>query len=89
MIPTKKKFGLLQHRAVGIALNAVLFATNFLLFFFIVSSILAEITGYLRLGLCWVGAYTMTWVMSMLAKGAFRLVLTLVFIVLLFIVLKY
>lgn len=80
---------ILERRYVGIALNAVLFATNFLIFYFICISVFQDIIGIVRLVVCWVGAYSMTWVMAFLAKGLARLVLVLTFLGLLYVVLMY
>jgi len=73
--------GLLESRAVSIILGAVLFATNFLLFYFIFTfTFKEELTGLPRLALCWLGAYALTWIICYLAKGTARLALTLFFI---------
>ncbi len=45
-----------------------------------------ELDGLLRLGLCWVGAYALTWIYSYLTKGNSRLVVTLFFIAILLII---
>lgn len=81
-----KKQNILERRGVGILLSAVLFATNFLLMYFIWFSVFNDITGLARIALCWVGAYALTWVMTFLAKGAARLILTLLFLGLLYFV---
>jgi hypothetical protein len=82
--------GLLEHQATGVFLSAVLFATHFLLFYFVfISAFQEELTGLVRLGFCWLGAYALTWVCSYLTKGKARLVLTLLFIVILFIVFMF
>ncbi len=80
---------ILERREVGIVLNAVQFVTNFILFYFICISVFPDITGLVRLVLCWVGAYTLTWIMTLLAKGAARLLLTLLFLGVLYIVFRY
>ncbi|MFA7404681.1 MAG: hypothetical protein WC007_11830 [Pelobacteraceae bacterium] len=73
--------GLLEHQATGVFLNALMFTTHFLLFYFVfISAFQEELTGLVRLGFCWLGAYALTWVCSYLAKGKARLVLTIVFI---------
>ncbi|OGU14945.1 MAG: hypothetical protein A2076_15680 [Geobacteraceae bacterium GWC2_53_11] len=82
--------GVLEHQATGIFLSAILFATHFLLFYFIfISAFQEELTGLVRLGFCWLGAYALTWVCSYLAKGKARLVLTLLFIAILGIVFMF
>ncbi len=79
--------GVLEHQATGIFLNALLFATHFLLFYFVFMSIFKEeLDGLLRLGCCWVGAYALTWICSYLTKGKSRLVVTLFFIAILLII---
>lgn len=79
--------GLLEHQATGIFLNALLFATLFLLFYFVFIAVFKEeLTGLVRLGCCWLGAYVLTWICSYLAKGKSRLALTLSFIGILIIV---
>ena len=76
--------GVLEHQATGIFLNALLFATLFLLFYFaFITAFKEELTGLVRLGFCWLGAYAFTWVCSYLAKGKARLLLTLFFIAIL------
>jgi len=79
----------LERRPVGVFLNAILFISNFLLFYFIWLYAFPDITGILRVVLCWVGAYVLTWVMAYLAKGAARLALVAVFLGILYIVFKY
>jgi hypothetical protein len=79
----------LKQRAVGILLNAVLFVTNFLLFYFIWLYAFPDITGLVRVGLCWVGAYVLTWIMASLAKGVTRLALAAAFLGILYFVFKY
>jgi hypothetical protein len=81
--------GILERRPVGIFLNGVLFVCNFLLFYFIWLYSFPDITGLLRVVLCWVGAYVLTWVMALLAKGAARLVLAAVFLGILYVVFMY
>jgi len=79
----------LEQRAVGVFLSAVLFVCNFLLFYFIWLHSFPDITGLLRVGLCWVGAYALTWVMASLAKGGARLALAAAFLVILYVVFRY
>lgn len=43
------------------------------------NAIKQELTGLLRLALCWLGAYALTWICSYLANGKARLILTLFF----------
>lgn len=82
--------GLLEHQATGIFLSAVLFATHFFLFYFVfITAFNEELSGLLRLGLCWLGAYALTWVCSYLSKGKSRLALTLFFIAILGIVFMF
>jgi len=79
--------GVLEHQATGIFLNAILFATHFLLLYFVfISAFKEELTGVVRLGFCWLGAYGLTWICSYRAKGKARLLLTLSFIGILLIV---
>ena len=76
--------GVLEHQATGIFLNALLFATLFLLFYFVFIAVFKEeLTGLVRLGCCWLGAYALTWVCSYLAQGKARLLLTIFFIAIL------
>jgi len=90
---TKKEVrlpGFLEHQATGICLSAILFIVNFLLFYFVfISAFKEELTGLVRLGFCWLGAYALTWICSYLAKGKARLLLTLVFIGILFVVFMF
>jgi hypothetical protein len=73
--------GILEHQATGIFLNAILFATHFLLFYFIFIAVFKdELTGLARIGFCWLGAYALTWICSYLARGKARFALTLLFI---------
>jgi len=76
----------LEQRFVGVFLNAILFICNFLLFYFVWLYAFPDITGLLRVALCWVGAYVMTWIMSFLAKGVARLVLVVAFLGILYVV---
>lgn len=77
----------LERRYVAIFLNGILFVTNFLLFYFIWLYAFADITGLLRLVFCWAGAYSLTWIMSLMAKGAARLALVGVFLGILYFIL--
>ncbi len=67
-----------ERRDVAIILSVVLFVINFLLFYFIWISAFPEMTGILRVVLCWIGAYALTLVMTYMTKGVARLILTLV-----------
>ncbi len=67
-----------DRRDVAIILSVVLFALNFIFFYFIWLSIFPEMTGALRVVVCWVGAYALTWFMTYVTKGVSRLVLTLI-----------
>lgn len=69
---------ILERRDVTIILSAVLFITNFLLFYFIWLYAFPGITGILRLIFCWIGAYAFTWLMTYMTRGLARLVLTLI-----------
>jgi hypothetical protein len=81
MIKEVRLPGLLEHQATGYFLSAVLFATHFLLFYFICTfAFRDEFTGLIRLFFCWLGAYALTWICSYLAKGKARLLLTLFFV---------
>jgi hypothetical protein len=79
----------LERRPVAIFLNAVLFVCNFLLFYFIWLYAFPDITGLIRVALCWGGAYVLTWIMASLAKGGARLALTVVFLGIVYVVFKY
>jgi len=82
--------GLLEHQATGIFLNAIQFMTHFLLFYFVFIAVFKEeLTGLVRLGCCWLGAYALTWVCSYLANGKARLVLTIFFIGILLVVFMF
>ena len=82
--------GLLEHQATGIFLNAIQFMTHFLLFYFVfIAAFKEELTGLVRLGCCWLGAYALTWVCSYLANGKARLVLTIFFIGILLVVFMF
>lgn len=80
---------ILEHRAIGIFLSALLFGTNFLLFYFIWQHAFPGITGIVRVGMCWVGAYAFTWMMTYVTKGIARLALALILMAVLFFVLNY
>ena len=86
---TAEVLSILERRDVSMILSAVLFGTNFILFYFIFFNVFKDITGLLRLALCWVGAYAMTWTMTYMAKGTTRLVLTLILLGVLYIVFRY
>lgn len=86
---TAEVLSVLERRDVSILLSAVLFGTNFLLFYFIFYNVFKDITGFMRLALCWVGAYAMTWTMTFMAKGAVRLIITVILLGMLFIVFRY
>ncbi len=79
-----------EGRVASFLLSAVLFAANFLIFYFLWISVFPNMTGLIRLAVCWVGAYAMTWIMTLLAKGLIaRCILTLFFIGLSYIVLMH
>ena len=78
-----------ERRDVAIILSAVLFVINFLCIYFIWSSIFAEITGILRLVVCWIGAYAMTWFMTYVTKGVSRLILTLIMLAVQYVIFHY
>jgi len=81
-----KQENFLERRPVAIALNAVLFITNFFLVYFVLLLSFPEITGPWRVVSCWVAAYGLTWMMTYLTRGAGRLVLALLLLgVLLFV----
>lgn len=79
----------LERRDVAILLSAVLFVINFLLFYFIGLYAFPEMTGIARVVLYWVGAYSLTWVMTYLTKGVSRLILTLVMLGVHYVVFHY
>ena len=79
----------MDRRGINLVISAVLFLTNFLLMYFICQRTFPEITGIFRLIMVWVGAYAMTWVMSYATRGLARLVLSLTFLGVLYIVLLY
>ena len=74
--PANKKT-VFERRDVTMILSAVLFAINFMFFYFIWLYAFPGITGVSRLLLCWVGAYALTWFMNYMTKGVWRLFLTL------------
>jgi hypothetical protein len=78
-----------ERRDVAIILAGVLFVINFLCIYFIWSSIFPEITGILRLVLCWIGAYSMTWFMTYVTKGVSRLVLTIIMVAVQYVIFHY
>lgn len=78
-----------ERRDVAIILAGVLFVINFLCIYFIWSSIFPEITGILRLVLCWIGAYAMTWFMTYATKGISRLILTLIMLAVQYVIFHY
>lgn len=81
---------LLEHQSTGYFLSAVLFATHFLLFYFICIFAFEEgFTGLIRLALCWLGAYALTWICSYLVTGKARLILTLLFVCILVVVFMF
>lgn len=75
---TPPKTGILERRDVSIILSAVLFIINFLLFYFIWLYAFPDMTGIMRIVFCWIGAYALTWLMNYMAKGVWRLILTLI-----------
>jgi hypothetical protein len=88
-LKTADTVNILERRAVSIILNAVLFISNFLLFYFIWLYSFPDITGLARVGLCWAGAYALTWVMASQTRGAARLALVTVFLGILYVVFRY
>lgn len=90
MIKEVRLPGLLEHQATGYFLSAVLFVTNFLLFYFICTiAFKDEFSGLVRLVFCWLGSYGLTWMCSYLTAGKARLVLTLLFVGILVIVFMF
>lgn len=84
-----KKPGILERRDVSIILSAVLFVINFLFFYFIWVYTFPDIKGLMRIALCWVGAYALTWVMTYVTKGVSRLILTIIMIGVQYLVFHY
>jgi hypothetical protein len=80
---------ILDRRPVRILLNAVLFACNFLLIYFLWLKMFPAITGITRLLLCWIGAYAFTWTMTRVTGGPGRLVLAILFLGVLYVVFRY
>ncbi len=80
---------ILERRDVALILNAVLFVINYLCFYFIWMMVIPELTGILRLVVCWVGAYSLTWVMTYATKGMSRLVLTVIMIAVQYVIFHY
>ena len=76
----------MDRRGINIVISAVLFITNFLLMYFICLKAFPDITGIPRMLFSWVGAYAMTWFMSCFTRGVARLILSLIFIGVLYIV---
>ena len=81
--------GILERRDVSILLSAVLFASNFLSFYFIWLFVFPAITGLMRVAMCWVGAYALTWMMTYVTKGVSRLVLTLIMLGVQYVIFQY
>lgn len=73
---TKKS--VFERRDVTIILSAVLFVINFLFFYFIWIYAFPGITGIMRVILCWVGAYTFTWLINYMTKGIWRLIMVVI-----------
>jgi hypothetical protein len=86
---TSRNLNISERRDVAIILAGVLFVINFLCIYFIWSSIFPEITGILRLVLCWIGAYAMTWFMTYVTKGVSRLILTLIMLAVQYVIFHY
>lgn len=75
-----------ERRTVAIPLNAVLFITNFFLVYFVLLMSFRDTAGLWRVIACWATAYGLTWMMTYLSKGVWRLFLTLLLLgVLLFV----
>jgi len=83
------KTGISERRDVAMILAAVLFAINFLGFYCIWLIVFPEMTGIMRVVMCWVGAYALTWIMTYLTKGVSRLILTLIMIGVQYIIFHY
>jgi hypothetical protein len=86
--PTGTK-SILERRDVSLILSAVLFVINFLLFYFIWLYAFPDMTGIIRVVLCWGGAYAMTWLMTCMTKGLARLILTLIMLGVQYLVFHY
>ena len=86
---TSSQTGILERRDVSIILSAVLFIINFLLFYFIWLYAFPGMTGIIRIAFCWLGAYSLTWLMTYMTKGVSRLILTLIMIAVQFLVFHY
>lgn len=86
---TKKNLKISERRDVALILSAVLFIINFLCTYFIWLLTFPEITGFMRVVFCWVGAYALTWVMTYLTKGVSRLILTIIMLAVQYIILHY
>ncbi|MBL0226881.1 MAG: hypothetical protein IPQ16_15345 [Geobacteraceae bacterium] len=86
---SSRNLNISERRDVAIILAGVLFVINFLCIYFIWSFIFPEITGILRLVLCWIGAYSMTWFMTYVTKGVSRLILTLIMLAVQYVIFHY
>lgn len=85
--PTKKSA--FERRDVTMILSAVLFAVNFLLFYFIWLYAFPGITGIMRIVFCWIGAYTFTWLINYMTKGIWRLLMVILMIGVQYLVFHY
>jgi hypothetical protein len=75
--------GFLDRPAARVTINAFLFLANFLLTYFLWLIAFPGIEGLTRVVLCWGLAYAFTWFIVRQARGAGRLLITLLFLALL------
>ena len=87
--PKQVQPGIAERRDVAIILSAVLFVINFLCFYFIWIAVFPEITGIVRMVICWIGAYALTWVMTYVTKGVSRVILTLIMLAVQYMIFQY
>ena len=79
----------MDRPGINLAISAVLFLTNFLLMYFVCQRTFPGITGITRVIVVWVGAYSMTWVISYATRGMARLGVSLTLLGVLYTVLMY